>query len=71
MISENETINNINWAFENSTNLEYIKIKGFIIDDLKSLNVLLLNTTKLSKIDLSEFSASSIGDFFICLLNLI
>ena len=62
MISENASLDNIDGAFENCINLEYLKIQGFYVDNLKSLKKLLYNT-KISKIDLSEFDTSLIEDF--------
>ena len=69
MISENISLNNIEGAFENCNNLEYLKIKGFNIDNLKSLKKLFYNTSKITKVDLSEFDTSKIEDFSFMFAN--
>ena len=69
MVSENVNLTNIEGAFENCQNLEYFKIDGFYVDNLKSMHKLLYNTPKLSKVDLSGFDTSLIEDFSFMFAN--
>ena len=69
MISENATINNIQSTFENCINLVSLKIEGFKIEGLNSLNKFLYNTKNLKVIDLAGLNTSKIEDFSFMFAN--